>query len=218
MPEPTSLPSPFFASLCTRSCLLPAHPKCGPTLRPSFVWEAESQGANALSVERFSACPLALRRSSPSEYIRHFLSYCPCLNYPISSAARFVRTLRPIAVEGPKVRPRGVPTFSCCGCGTFRIFRTRSIKSLVANRGTRFTQFMESADKRGSKLFAWDTRHTQVIRLSPYAFAPTWQEEGKSLSVASSPLCRERHVKTLPVSTPSRLCCAAVSRSWSFCP
>ena len=149
---------------------------------------------------------------------QHFLSYCPLFGCPISRAARFVRTLPPLAVEGPKVRPRGVPTFSCCGCGTFRLFRTRSIKSLVANRGTRFTQFMESADKTGSKLFAEVPRHTQGIRLLPSAFAPTWQEEGKSLSVASSPLCRKRHVKTLPVSTPSRLCCAAVSRSWSFRP
>jgi len=188
------------------------------TFPPPFLLEAEGHGATVLRWGRFSACSFSPRLSSRSKYIRHFLSYRPLFGCPISRAARFVRTLRPLAVEGPKVRPLGVPTFSCCECGTFRIFRARRIKMLVANRGTRFTQFMETADKTGSKLFAWDTRHTQVIRLLPSAFAPTWQEEGKSLSVASSPLCRKRHVKTLPVSTPSRLCCAAVSRSWSFRP
>jgi hypothetical protein len=82
----------------------------------------------------------------------------------------------------------------------------------------RFIRRMIRADRRGSKLCACATRHTQAMRLSAACLRSTWQEEGFALPVASPPRCRKRQVETRPVSTPSGLCGAAAFRSWAVRP
>ncbi len=90
-------------------------------------------------------------------------------------------------------------------------------KRIAAFLILRFTRRMIRALIAGSKLCADKPRHTQVRRLSAACLRSTWQEEGQALPVASPPVCRTRHVKTLPVSTPSGLRGAA-SRSWRLRP
>ena len=121
----------------------------------------------------------------------------------------------PVA-RGSKVSPPSGPTFSCCDSGSFhernahllptahsaRSSHGRQQKALAANRGSRFTDHMRKADSAVSKLFAEVPRHTQVRRISSACLRSTWQG-GNPRCI---PLCRKRHVETLPVSTPSGLC------------
>lgn len=126
----------------------------------------------------------------------HLLSYCPTTalsaHDTISRLCAF-----PCHVAGSaKASPRSGLTFARVGC---KSFRSRIVKPLAANRGSRFTRRMETADNAESKLCALITRHTQVRRLTPPAFAPTW----KGGNPHFIPLCRfGRHVETVPVSTP----------------
>ena len=97
------------------------------------------------------------------------------------------------------------------------LFRARNTKSVAADLILRFSRRMIRADKPGSKLCADKPRHAQVMRLSAACLRSTWQGGGNPLRCIL-PLCRRRHVKTLPVSTPSALRSAAAFRSWAVRP
>lgn len=89
---------------------------------------------------------------------------------------------------------------------------------LAANLILAVSSGMGKADSAVSKLCADKPRHIQVRRLSAACLHSTWQEEGQTLPVASSPVCRKRHVETVPVSTPFGLRAAVVSRPWTVRP
>ena len=80
-----------------------------------------------------------------------------------------------------------------------RSFRPRNAKSLVANRGSRFTHSMSGANNAGSKLSACTTRQSE-IRPSAVSLI----ELGKGGTPIASPVCRlRRHAETVTVSAPS---------------
>jgi hypothetical protein len=60
------------------------------------------------------------------------------------------------------------------------------------------------AVKPDSKLSAWHTRPTRVCGSAALPRS-TWQGEGRALPVASPPCAAERHVRTLPAFTLSRI-------------
>jgi hypothetical protein len=117
--------------------------------------------------------------------------------------------------ENPKASPQSGLTFSICDS---EILRYRNIKLFALCLILRFIRKMIRADTKGSKLCADNPRHTQVSRLSAACLRSTWQEEGRALPVASPPMCRIGHAKTLLVSAPSGLCVAVAPRSRAVLP
>jgi hypothetical protein len=125
-------------------------------------------------------------RTMPPPVFPYLLSYCP-------------RTIVPNFTGGVKVSPLYGLTFFRFGNG---IFRDRNANLFAARLILRFSQRMDRAINAGSKLCAEVPRHAQVMRPLAACLRST-SKEGETPSVGSFPLCRKRHVETLPVSTPS---------------
>jgi hypothetical protein len=113
-------------------------------------------------------------------------SYCPRDTVP-----NFARRV--------KVSPLYGLTFFRFGNG---IFRDRNANLFAAHLILRFSQRMGHAINAGSKLCAEVPRHAQVMRPLAACLRSTWQGRGSPFRCIL-PRCRERHVETLPVSTPS---------------
>jgi hypothetical protein len=90
---------------------------------------------------------------------------------------------------------------------------SRIMKWLAVNRGSRFTRGMSTVDTTGSKLCAVRPRHAQIVRILSARPRSTWQGEGKTLSVASSLVCRARRVKSSSLFAPSGARSAIASHS-----
>ncbi len=112
------------------------------------------------------------------------------------------------------VAPDFGAAFSYCVAGTFR---QRNAISFAARLILRFIRHMIRADKTHSKLFADNPRHVSVRKPSVFCLHSTWQGGGDPLRCIL-PLCRTRHVETLPVSIPSGFRVFSLLCSWMVRP
>jgi len=134
---------------------------------------------------------------------------------PVFLAVRCFSTSPLHVAPSAQASPHSGLTLACCDVGSFRC---RNVKRLAARLILRFSGRMIRGDNAGSKLCAEVPRHAQVRRLSTACRRSTSQGEGQALPVASPPLCRKRHVETVPVSTPFGFRRAVRLRSWRLRP
>jgi hypothetical protein len=175
--------------------------RISPTRKPHS--RRPGQGALTSALPLFFVAPHSLPRI-PEYSERGLLSAVALLLLlPASNSQGCARCARPCFVRA--FRSRNVPL-------------AESEKSIARRWKFRFILGMIRADKTGSKLCAWNTRHTQLMRLSAACLRSTWQEEGFALPVASPPKRRERQAETQPVSMPSGLRGAAAVPSGAVRP